>query len=62
MTGILHNLIEAANTVGLLALVWFLSRINAQFDEVRTNHIPHLQQEIADLRNTFMDFLGQRTK
>ncbi len=62
MTSIAHDLIEAANTVGVLAVVWFLSRLVAQFDEVKTNHIPHLQQEIADLRQAFMDFLSNQAR
>lgn len=62
MTSIVHNFIEAANTVGVLAVVWFLSRLVAQFDEVKNNHIPHLQQEIMELRQTFMDFLGNQRR
>lgn len=60
MNSVAHTAVETLNTVGILAVVWFLSRLVAQFDEVRTNHIPHLQKEIADLRQAFMDFLGQQ--
>ena len=59
MNSVFQTVAETVKTVGTLAVVWFLSRLVAQFDEVKTNHIPHLQQEIADLRAAFMEFLSQ---
>lgn len=42
---------------GLLVGAWYASRIATQVRTLISNHIPHLQQEVAELRRMFVRHL-----
>ena len=68
----LHNAIEAISAGGLLAAAGFLWKISAAFttvkvhvDEIRLNHIPHLEGSIAEVKTDVKDlrtFIMKRTQ
>lgn len=65
----LHSFFEAVGSVGLFAAAGFLWKISAAFtrvetsvEDIKTNHLPHLQNDIATLRQAFIDFLVEGTK
>ena len=36
-----------------------LSSLNGQFNLLMTNHLPHLQAEVSELRNQFIEHIGK---
>lgn len=49
LLGFLKDYSSPANTFVLLAGLWFLRRIDASLEDVKTNHLPHIYERLGRL-------------
>lgn len=53
LLGLIRDYASPVNTLVLLAGLWFIRRIDRGLEDVRTNHIPHLDARLARLEGRF---------
>lgn len=60
----LHDLFDGVASVGILGILGYVAKASRAFtklqvglDDIRENHLPHLQIDIRELRDQFIEHL-----
>lgn len=63
---ILKNLAAIVGLPTLVVLTWWaasiVSRLEAQLDEIRENHLPHIYEELKELRQDITNLNASRSR